>query len=246
MMKKALALMFAAVLALILVACGSKAPEVPNAEIVASDLTAEAATAEIPEDTSEPKELTLWMPPEATAETLPPEDIELRLSPAKMVSELVSKTYNLPELRMICEFRGTLSELNQRYPVECVRVYAPQFIKGYRITYVGENAIVILDVDENENGEYVVYRGDYVEIEHSLDEYLAIPEGSYIEDVKAISPGGDYNRTVVHSISFYGLDLFSTHPTTDGYLVRIYYRWVAEEGLDYKRLVVDRVYYELI
>lgn len=222
-----------------LCACGSKAPEVP---------TTQAATTEAPSTETTISEL--------PAETVALEEFTLRTSPAKMVSELVTTIYTEEELQGIRGFLfnyvednssyPSIEEVNQHYPVECIRIFAPGFAKGYRVVYLGETGIVVLGVHEMD-GKYEVYRWDYEEIEHSLEEYLAIPTGTDIEEIQAMSPGGDYSRVFMSgATSFEGIDLFTSHPTTDGYMVRIYYTRVPVEGEGWKRLVVDRVYYELI
>ena len=78
-------------------------------------------------------------------------DLKIKTSlPNKNLTELVSKTYSRSQLLTIVQFEGTIDELNQQYPIECIRETGGI----YRVSYLGDDSVAVIVFDNNKNKIY--------------------------------------------------------------------------------------------
>lgn len=142
--------------------------------------------------------------------TEPPAETEQRQN----IVDLVHHIYSDEELEEILCFEGPLKELEQEYPVECLReIGSGQTVMVY---YLSDTKIGFLHFDRN--GEKLGYSTAYGRKHHSK-EFQAIQVGDKLEDVRAFDPDGDY----LFLYTDIQLPRGSTHYTTDGYCVYITY-----------------------
>lgn len=135
------------------------------------------------------------------------------LSPTdKSIIELSARKYTTQELSDIIQFGGSVSELNKKYPVECLRSDG----EIYRVSYLGFSEVAVIVFDEAENK---ILSNIYV-TENKKSDFAELKEGQQLDAVKAIAPNGDYTflysgrNDVEHS---------SVHYTDDGYIVTVGY-----------------------
>ena len=138
-------------------------------------------------------------------------DFNIELSPKdKSVYELSTKIYNDTELNTISLFTGTINELNEKYPVECIR----KLSTGYRISYCGETNITSIFFDDLGNETMgMVYK-----VSKSKECFDTLSKGKSLDDVMKIDPNGEY---LFLYRSWVGTPRISTHYTEDGYLITI-------------------------
>lgn len=179
--------------------------------------------------------------PESEARIYSPSEIEgdswlVELSPPdKTLFELATKIYSDSELEEIVQFEGTVAELNEQYPVECVKKYVND--SGdlwYLVSYLGNSSIVAINFDDNGN------RWDLDEVVYHPLQSKAVFDDLVIgrdtmEDVQKIDPQGDYLLTSG------GMFCLSAHCTTDGYLLRILYEWDNHEYIKYLITEIEMV-----
>lgn len=128
------------------------------------------------------------------------------------VKELITIEYNDEEINRINEYECTMFELNEIYPIECIR----ETENGYRVTYWGEKCILELFFDKNGskiNGKIcIALKSKY--------DFEKLVVGKSLQDVRILDPKGDYlflytGRNDIPKVS--------THYTKDGYLIKITY-----------------------
>lgn len=135
------------------------------------------------------------------------------LSPIdKSIIDLSTKAYNAQELSDIIQFNGLVSELNQKYPIECLRSDG----EFYRVVYLGacEAAVIVFD----EAGNKVL--SNIYSAENHKSDFAELKEGQPLDFVKTIAPNGDY--TFLHS-GRNDVERNSVHYTDDGYIVTVGY-----------------------
>ena len=140
-------------------------------------------------------------------------DFDIEISPSnKSLIDLASKTYNESQLMSLLEFKGTLNELNAQYPIECLR----QYNNIYRVSYLGNNSVVILLFDNS--GNKLLSNIYTLRLLKSNFDELEI--GQTLEEVMKIDPNGEYlflytGRNDTPQVS--------SHYTKDGYLITVEY-----------------------
>ncbi len=132
--------------------------------------------------------------------------------PNKTIVDLASKTYNETELSELAKFNGSLTELNIKYPIECLR----EDNGMYRVSYLGDESIVILLFDSS--GNKVL--GSTYNSQLLKSDFDGLVKGQSLDEVRAIDPDGEYlflytGRNDTPKIS--------SHYTNDGYLITIEY-----------------------
>lgn len=137
---------------------------------------------------------------------------KLEVSPKdKTVFELVTKTYSYEQLKDIWMCADTITELNEKYSIECLRETNGE----YRAVYAGKNNYTALffDIDGKMTGGWVY------KISPKKSEFADIREGMTVSEVQEIDPFGWY------MFLYSGSDLpkISMHFTQDGYLLTIKY-----------------------
>lgn len=137
----------------------------------------------------------------------------IELSPQdKSLFEMSTKIYGEDELTTISSFRGTIQELDETFPIECIR----KTTTGYRVTFCGNVSLVSLVFD---NSGQIIF-GSVYKISESKASFGDLTIGKTVEDVKKIDPSGSYmflysGRNDVPKQSI--------HYTNDGYLIIIEY-----------------------
>lgn len=128
------------------------------------------------------------------------------------INDEIGYIYSNVELADIYSFKGTLSELNQKYPVECMR----ETERMKTAVYLSDNSIVFVYFDLNGNQSAI---SNKYGLQHTSAEFRAIPIGKKLADVMEFDPDGSY------LFLYTGMNLspHSTHCTKDGYLVTITY-----------------------
>ncbi len=126
--------------------------------------------------------------------------------------ELSSNIYSDDQLTNIMQFSGSMSELNTKYPFECVR----KLDEGYRVAYLGDSSILIVILDESGNK----ILGNIHSVSKPKSDFNILSKGQLLESVQDFDPEGDYlflytGRSDVPKIS--------THYTNDGYIITIEY-----------------------
>lgn len=144
---------------------------------------------------------------------------ELRFVPISLewdqnVMELLTHVYSDDELTEISQFKGTLTELGQKYPIECLREVGSGSML-YAV-YRSESNVTLLYFDRNGN---LLGRADRGHMAHSSEEFKALRVGDTLDDVMAFDPDGSYLWL------YTGIQPppVSMHYTTDGCIISIEY-----------------------
>ena len=208
---------FALILALLL--CFALYSCTKNEEILESSSSETSTSNETttPDETSTSDESTSLdestLPDEATIpdDTTTPDDTQQD----KNIFELVSIIYDNSLLRAIETFEGTMDELNELYPIECVRKTEFDSYQAYKVSYLGEDkvVVVIFDISGNKCMSWI-YNLNSLKADF---ENLRI--GQTVADVKNVDPNGYYWFLITGT----GEPLCSDHYTRDGYLITIEY-----------------------
>lgn len=120
--------------------------------------------------------------------------------------------YSSDEIQNIMNMNITLSELNKKYPVECLKLHNNAYYAYYRSN---EN-LLILAYDKE--GIKTNYRLCFPEV--SSNELISISSGTSLTEVQSIDPKAHYTFLYAGDINF---PKVSTHYTTDGYMIQITY-----------------------
>ena len=124
----------------------------------------------------------------------------------KKTNDLITHYYTAEEIEEMMQFSGNIVELNEKYPIECVR---QGYNNYYYVRYCGEDCVVTFAFDENGNNEDVWKQK--VSLPKSAFDELHV--GNYGTEVWAIDPKGGYRS---------GFS-FSEHYTADGYYIYLTY-----------------------
>lgn len=130
----------------------------------------------------------------------------------KTIADLSSKRYSDSELANIAEFDGSVDELDDKYPIECVRSY----YKGYRVSYLGDGNVAALVFDSHGDKQW----GRVHKTRLSKADFGAIKNGEAVADVMALDPDGEFLFLYTGSDD---APRVSSHYTTDGYLISVWY-----------------------
>lgn len=140
-------------------------------------------------------------------------NLKVQTSPSdKSLIELATRIYEESQLLEIVRFSGSLSELNARYPIECLR----EDSGIYRVSYLGDGSVAVLLFGDSQNrllGN--IYKTDLLK-----SDFGGLLKGQLLEEVRAIDPNGEY------LFLFTGRNdtpKVSSHYTKDGYLITIEY-----------------------
>ena len=133
-------------------------------------------------------------------------------SPDKNLNELASKTYSKSQLLNIVQFEGTMDELNEQYPIECMR----EIGNTYRVSYLGDDCVAVIVFDNSKNK----ICGNVYNLFLTKADFNDLAVGQSLDSVKRLDPHGEYlflytGRNDTPKIS--------THYTKDGYLITVEY-----------------------
>lgn len=140
-------------------------------------------------------------------------DLKIKISPSnKSLVDLVSRLYDESQLLDLVKFNGSIDELNDRYPIECLR----ENNDTYRVAYLGEESVAVLLFDND--GKKLL--GNVYKIQLSKNDFSSLTKGQSLEKVREIDPNGEYlflytGRNDIPKVS--------SHYTKDGYLIAIKY-----------------------
>lgn len=139
--------------------------------------------------------------------------LKAKISPAdESLIELTSKIYEDSQLTQITQFNGQISELDVKFPIECLRKYN----EIYRVAYLGVEKVAILVFDDSGNK----ILGNIYNVQKLKSDFGGLEKGQSLEDVQKIDPHGEYlflytGRNDTPKVS--------SHYTKDGYLITIEY-----------------------
>ncbi len=130
----------------------------------------------------------------------------------KSLIDLSSKMYSQSQLIEIVAYNGSITDLNNKYPIECIR----NDNGTYRVAYLGDEDIAMLYFDTSGNKVLgKIYHAHMLKCD-----FDGLLEGQSIEFVRNIDPDGDYlflytGRNDSPKVSY--------HCTKDGYFITIEY-----------------------
>jgi hypothetical protein len=167
--------------------------------------------------------------PEATIQIKEKENMTIKVSPDNLtVFELVTTEYDDEQLLKMSEFRGSIIELNNNYPIECLR----HIEKGtlYRASYVGDSKVLTFWF--NDDGEIQMIKTSLLSPPKAQFDELAI--GQSFDDVYQLDPTAEYDflntgRTDSPKIS--------SHYSSDGWLIHISY----DDQLQITRIISELI-----
>ena len=177
------------------------------------------------------------------------------------IHQVVTRIYTDEELEELAnsEF-SSIEELNERYPIECVREVFPEADRpqddriDYRISYCGDKKYVsiyaLYDPDPEDFAEgviapdqkWMIYQADLLDARHDLAWFekkvkIGMPLGIIETEV---DPDGSYPHHHGGVIR-----IVSCHYTSDGYSVVIYYSPRPVDG-DYTEALVEEIVIQLL
>ena len=130
----------------------------------------------------------------------------------KTIADLSSKRYGDSKLADIADFDGSVGELDDKYPIECVRSYN----KNYRVSYLGDGSVAALVFDSHGDKQW----GRVHKTRLSKADFGAIKKGEAVADVMALDPDGEFLFLYTGSDD---APRVSSHYTSDGYLISVWY-----------------------
>lgn len=140
-------------------------------------------------------------------------DLNIEIAPPdKGLVDLASKIYNESELLEITRFDGSLKELNNKYPIACLR----EDNGIYRAAYLGDGSIGIFLFDGSGNK----LSAKTYSMQRFKSDFDGLTKGQSLDEVRAIDPNGEY------LFLFTGrndIPRVSSHYTKDGYCITIAY-----------------------
>ena len=139
--------------------------------------------------------------------------LEIELSPHnKSVAELSTKKHSESELTTIASFVGSIRNLNEKYPIECIR----KTERGYRVTYYGDSSVSVLLFNNSEE----LVMGNVYSTSQPKEMFGSLSTSDSVYDVQKIDPNGYYPFLYTGRNDVLKQ---STHYTVDGYLITIDY-----------------------
>lgn len=140
-------------------------------------------------------------------------DTKIEISPSdKSIIKLASKIYDEQQLSNIAKFGGSLNELNDKYPIECLR----KNVNIYRASFLGNDIIAV--VAFNNSGKFLF--GKTYAVQLSKSDFNEMKKGQSLEDVMATDPNGEYLFLYTGRND---TPRSSSHYTKDGYLITVEY-----------------------
>lgn len=125
---------------------------------------------------------------------------------------MASKIYDDWELQKVVEFEGNIDQLNDKYPIECIRKNNP----GYRVSYPGNDKVAVILYDNS--GKKI--SGVIYNTERSKSDFGALIKGESLDEVLKTDPDGEYLFLYTGKND---TPKASSHYTNDGYLISIEY-----------------------
>lgn len=139
--------------------------------------------------------------------------MNVKISPSeKSLFDLATKIYEDSQLLELVKFSGKINELNNQYPIECLRN-----INGvYRASYLGDGSVAVLLFDDSGNR----LSGNIYSTQLLTSDFDGLAKGQLLSEVRAIDPNGEYlflytGRNDTPKVS--------SHYTKDGHLITIAY-----------------------
>lgn len=169
----------------------------------------------------------------------PQGEFTVKLSPDdKTIVDFATEIYSYEQLEEISKFKGTIQELNERYPMYCIRqnrftgVLSPKvlhekypdhysgdtsILPNYTVSYLGEDDYIAILIFDRVTGELL-----YSDIYHASKTKNDFEKkvGASMELVQRMDPDGEFPFLYTSGIQ---LPPISYHYTTDGYCVGIEY-----------------------
>lgn len=140
-------------------------------------------------------------------------DMNIKLSPQdKTLAELASQIYSDSQLLSIAQFNGSINELDDKYPIECVR----KVKSAYRVSYLGDFCIAVIIFDGS--GDKILGKVHSAKLLKS--DFAGLAVGQSLDYVRKIDPEGEYIHLYTGRND---TPRISTHYTNDGYLITIEY-----------------------
>ncbi len=150
--------------------------------------------------------------------------------PNKKCNEIIQTVYTDEQLLALSDALkngdiDNIMELNQAYPVECLRIFFDS-TGMYNVIYRSEHHMLdVLVLERSKQGrnprDIHCSENNLYQNVRSSEELDAITVGTTLEQVKQLDPGGDYwNTGRWETINDFN---YSTHFTSDGYQFRVYY-----------------------
>lgn len=130
----------------------------------------------------------------------------------KSLFSLITTVYSDVQLEEMSELNMNFEELNEQYPIQCVR----QDRDDYRIVYRSEDAVLLIYFDQN--GEKLV--SEKRKLSKIKSDFDNVKEGQSIDEIKQLDDSGDYIFLYTGRID---VKKISSHYTCDGYLIQISY-----------------------
>lgn len=144
----------------------------------------------------------------------------------KKIDELVSKRYSDSQLLTITQLNATMEELNEQYPIECLRKVG----NTYRVSYLGNDSVAVILFDSRENK----ILGRVYSLHLTKADYNGLAIGQSLEIVQKTDPNGEYLFLYTGSDN---APKISTHYTKDGYLIAVEY----DEGNTITRITTSLI-----
>lgn len=152
-------------------------------------------------------------------------------APISNYLDAVAHIYSDEELMNISLFKGTIAELNNKYPIECELDWkCRQGIDASEypgFLYKGAKSYVLVRYENGIASEDC--NGYLIATIYTLDEYLEnVKEGMLLSEIRQFDPYGDYTMLDINWAAQApgdrdNLKRRSLHRTSDGYYVFIYY-----------------------
>jgi len=140
-------------------------------------------------------------------------DVKTKISPSdKSLLELTTCVYDEKQLMEITGFTGSMSELDARYPIECLRKVADL----YRVSYLGEDKVAVLIFDNEGN----ILMGNCYRTRLLKKDFNELRPGLLLDKVREMDPDGFYPFLYTGRNDY---PRESSHYTRDGYLITIQY-----------------------
>lgn len=146
-------------------------------------------------------------------QTVPNTDI--KVSPKnRNINDLITVTYPDEDMYILCDYGGNIRELNDDYPIECVR----KKDELYYVKYRGEVGYMVLTFEASGKNHY--RKGGYFYSTTVSKEMLDnLKVGQTTSDVREIDSSNFYYGPTIDGTAY-----TSEHVTTDGYMFVITYK----------------------
>lgn len=132
--------------------------------------------------------------------------------PEVNITELITVRYSNEQLEQIRIFDGNINELNDKYPIQCLR----RVDAAYSIVFLSEERILMAIYDDRGNKLFC----NIFNLSKEVAAFEHINIGDTIEKVKNVDPLGEYlflytgRNDIPHN---------SKHYTSDGFCIQISY-----------------------